>query len=60
MHDSLLFDLAEDYGQTHNLVGEDAAAEEHMVALLRRGLIEHEAPREQFDRLGLEPVEDAR
>lgn len=60
VHDSLLFDLAEDYGQTHNLVGEDAAAEEHMVALLRRGLIEHEAPREQFDRLGLEPVEDAR
>ena len=53
VHDSMLFDLEADYGQTHNLVGEDAAAEERMVGLLRRGLEEHGAPVEQFARLGL-------
>ncbi|HJF45570.1 sulfatase [Thermophilibacter provencensis] len=53
VHDSMLFDLKEDYGQTHNLVGEDADAEARMVGLLRRGLEEHGAPAEQFARLGL-------
>ena len=49
----MLFDLKEDYGQTHNLVGEDADAEARMIGLLRRGLEEHGAPAEQFARLGL-------
>ena len=48
-----LFDLEADYGQTHDLVGEDAAAEQRMVELLKRGLTEHAAPAEQFERLGL-------
>lgn len=53
VRDSLLFDLDGDYAQVHNLAGEDAPAEDRMVALLRRGLVEHDAPAEQFDRLGL-------
>ena len=53
VRDSLLFDLEGDYAQVHNLAGEDAPAEDRMVALLRRGLVEHDAPAEQFDRLGL-------
>ena len=53
MRDSLLFDLDGDYAQVHNLAGEDAPAEDRMVALLRRGLVERDAPAEQFDRLGL-------
>ena len=53
VHESKLFDLEADYGQTHNLVGEDAAAEQRMVELLKRGLTEHAAPAEQFERLGL-------
>lgn len=55
VHDSLLFDLKTDYGQTKNLAGTEAGAEAEtqMVALLCRGLVEHEAPAEQCERLGL-------
>ena len=54
VHESKLFDLEADYGQTHDLVGEDVAAEQRMIELLRRGLREHGAPAEQFARLGLD------
>lgn len=53
VRESMLFDLETDYAQEHNLVGADAAAEQRMVELLRRGLVEHAAPPEQFERLGL-------
>lgn len=51
--ESKLFDIAADYAQTNNLLGVDEAAEARMLELLCRGLREHEAPAEQFERLGL-------
>ena len=54
VHETKLFDLQADYSQEHDLVGVDAAAEERMIELLRRGLAEHDAPAEQLVRLGLD------
>lgn len=50
---TMLFDLAEDYGQRNNLAGKDDPREARMIDLLLRGLEEHEAPAEQKIRLGL-------
>ncbi|WP_248924312.1 sulfatase [Paenibacillus hamazuiensis] len=47
----LLFDIREDAGQSRPL--RDEEAERRMTALLREALMEHDAPKEQYERLGL-------
>jgi arylsulfatase A-like enzyme len=49
--DTQLFDIENDPGQVNNLAGTDVEA--HYVDLLRRSMIEADAPPSQFDRLGL-------
>jgi hypothetical protein len=48
-----LYDTANDPSEENNRAGQ--AQEAEYSALLREALIEVEAPREQFERLGLEP-----
>lgn len=49
--DSLLFDLEKDYAQEYPL--EDSGLEQRMVQALIQSMKEHDAPIEQFERLGL-------
>ncbi len=49
--ESLVFDLASDYAQEHPL--SDAAIEARCVEGLMRCMLAHQAPQEQFERLGL-------
>jgi len=49
--DSLLFDLEKDYAQEYPL--EDSELEQRMVQALIQSMKEHDAPIEQFERLGL-------
>ncbi len=48
---NLLFNILKDYAQEHPI--EDAALEETMKQKLRMALTRHDAPLEQFERLGL-------
>lgn len=48
---NMLFDQRKDEGQERPL--SDAAIEERMIRKLTKAMKEHEAPKEQFDRLGL-------
>ena len=50
---SYLFDIDRDYAQAHNLMDEDPALVARMDALLKRAMAEHDAPKEQFERLNL-------
>ena len=52
---TLLFDLKNDPGQEHPL--EDPEVETHMMAHLTRLMLDNQAPREQYTRLGL-PLPD--
>lgn len=54
VHESLLFNIKNDYMQLKNLAGQNQELESQMIELLKRGLVEHEAPVEQFERLGLD------
>ncbi len=47
-----LFDLKKDYEQ--NIEIEDPAVEAYMKNLMKKALTEHDSPKEQFERLGLE------
>ncbi len=54
---TMLFDLEADHAQEAPL--KDAAVERRMIGLLVRHMKENEAPVEQYERLGLDPVNDA-
>ncbi len=51
---TMLFDLADDPGQEHPLV--DDEAELRMATLMRDAMVANDAPPEQFERMGLPPT----
>lgn len=53
VHESKLFDLQEDPGQTNNLAGKHTELEASFCSLLIQALNEYEAPEEQKERLAL-------
>jgi hypothetical protein len=52
---TLLYDLAADPGQQQPI--RDSAAEERMIGLMVELMRKHDAPAEQYERLGLAPLE---
>ena len=53
-----LYDLETDYRQLHNLAGHESAQEGRMMDQMRKALTEHDAPMEQFVRLGLSACQE--
>lgn len=49
--DSRLYNIQQDYGQTTPI--QDDALEQKYIALLKKSMLEHDTPPEQFDRLGI-------
>ena len=54
---TMLFDVEKDHAQQAPL--DDPTVERRMIGLLVRHMKENEAPVEQYERLGLDPVNDA-
>jgi len=48
-----LYDTANDYAQTHNLVSEKPEKTRYFKNIMKRLMVEFDAPAEQFERLGL-------
>ena len=49
-----LFDIKTDYAQKNNIYADKPDVVNHLNELLKQALIDHDAPKEHFIRLGLE------